>query len=56
MKTLMMLVVAGGLYAVGGTTVKSFGSPEVTVKTQNKYRAFSHIGKPAIKAIKPKAK
>ena len=46
MKTLIMFVVAGGLYAADGTTVGSFGKPPVTVKAQGKSRTVTNIYKP----------
>lgn len=46
MKTLMMLVVAGGLYAADGTTVGSFGKPQTSVKPQIKCRTVTNIYKP----------
>jgi|GEM_PF-5869379 len=51
MKTLIMLVVAGGLYAADGTTVGSFGKPPVKFKSQNKFRAVTNVNKRGNKAI-----
>lgn len=45
MKTLVMLVVAGGLYAADGT-VGSFGKPQISVKPQVKSRTVTNIYKP----------
>lgn len=46
MKTLVLLVVAGGLYAADGTTIGNFGKNPVSVKPQSKCRAVTNIYKP----------
>jgi hypothetical protein len=47
MKALMMLVVAGGLYAAGNNTVGTFGKSTTTNKQQSKCRAVTNVYKPA---------
>ena len=46
MKTLVMLVVAGGLYAASGTTVDNFGKAPVLPKPQIKSHGVTNIYKP----------
>jgi hypothetical protein len=46
MKTLVMLVVAGGLYAADATAVGRFGKTSVLTKPQSKCRAVTNVYKP----------
>ena len=51
MKTLMILVVAGGLYAAGNSTVGTFGKPTTNNKQQSKCRTGNNVYKPANKIL-----